>query len=177
MRPFEVKPEYNIGHISSDRFISDKTFEDWLVGLGDEVSIIGLFSDISGNDKQSPLVRHGNIAMLPTEKLQTRLGFADVYLIEARSIGGLSGSPVVVQETYHITGSKPDMFGTGGKVHLLGMMQAHWDVNESDINNVRFTNDAQRGVNMGIAIVVPVIKIVETLNDEILAMMRKQIKD
>ena len=42
-----------------------------------------------------PIVRQGCLAMMLSEQIQTDLeGFADIYLIEARFIGGISGSPV-----------------------------------------------------------------------------------
>ena len=180
VRPFEVKSEYEVGDLSTDRFLSNDIFAsttDCVVGVGDEVSIMGLFTVAPGQSRQVPLVRHGNIAMIPNEKLWTGRGEAEVYLIEARSIGGLSGSPVLVQETFHAEGSDPDIFVSGGKIYLLGMIQAHWDINERDINKTQTISDYKRGVNMGIATVVPARKIHETLEDDVLAMMRKQVED
>ncbi len=35
----------------------------------------------------------GNIAMMPDEPVRTSIGMMESYLIEVRSIGGLSGAP------------------------------------------------------------------------------------
>jgi hypothetical protein len=149
------------------------------IGIGDEIFVTGLFSPASGSKRNIPIVRHGNIAMMPDEQIQTELGFADVYLAEVRSIGGLSGSPVFVRPTLglpipeNITGLKM-MFGYGHGATLLGLMHGHWDIKESDLNKASVMHDSKRGVNMGIGIVVPAAKIVETLYRPELVLMRKQ---
>ena len=48
-----------------------------------------------------PILRMGNLAAYPQERVQVEGVEMDAYLIEARSIGGLSGSPVF----YHSHGS------------------------------------------------------------------------
>jgi hypothetical protein len=53
-------------------------------------------------------------------------------------------------------------------------MHGHWDIKESEINNPRIAQDRQRGVNLGIGIVVPAYKIHETLYQSALVNMRKE---
>jgi hypothetical protein len=53
---------------------------------------------------QEPILRAVRLAMFPTDQVQVDLQngkseFMDVYLVEARSIKGLSGSPVFVRES------------------------------------------------------------------------------
>ena len=149
------------------------------IGIGDEVFSTGLFAPVDSTRNNIPIVRHGNIAMMTGEQIETELGYADVYLVEARSLPGISGSPVFVRPTIdfkvpHKSGHKADVFGAGVGVILLGLMQAHWDVDESEINEVYFTHDRKRGVNMGVAMVVPAMKILETINQEQLVAMRRQ---
>lgn len=75
--------------------ITDKIMQENEVGLGDEVFITGLFCHHYGSSRNIPIVRVGNIACLTEEKIYTKAyGEMDAYLIESRSIGGLSGSPV-----------------------------------------------------------------------------------
>jgi len=64
------------------------------IGIGEEVFITGLFTSHFGKKKNIPIVRVGNIAAMPDEPIKTKLGLVEGYLIEARSLGGLSGSPV-----------------------------------------------------------------------------------
>lgn len=149
------------------------------VGIGDEVFSSGLFAPVEGIKRNLPIVRHGNIAMMPDEQIQTEDGYADVYLVEARSLPGISGSPVFVRPTLTFKvqdqrGKKADVFCAGLGIVLLGLMQAHWDVRESEINKAAFTHDRKRGVNMGVAMVVPAIKILETINQEGLVTMRRE---
>ena len=74
---------------------TDQTLKDQQVGLGDEVFVVGLLRHHSGDRKNIPIVRVGNLAAMTEEKVVTRsFGPMDAYLIEARSIGGLSGSAV-----------------------------------------------------------------------------------
>ena len=78
------------------------------VGVGDEIFITGLFSYYTGKPRNVPIVRRGNLAAYPEEKIQVEeFREMDAYLIEARSIGGLSGSPVF----YNAYGSHKGVFG------------------------------------------------------------------
>ncbi len=138
------------------------------IGIGDEVFATGLFTPAPGSARNIPIVRHGNIAMMPEEQIQTELGYADVYLVEARSIGGLSGSPVFVRPTVNIPiderpGNVKNIFVVGHGATLLGLMHGHWDIKESEMNKADIVQDRKRGVNLGIGIVVPAIKIFETI--------------
>jgi hypothetical protein len=152
--------------------------KEMVVGIGDEVFAPGLFTEVDSSDSMKPIVRHGNIAMMASH-VQTKYGFADVYLVEARSLGGISGSPVFTRSTLAAQvkmedGSLKHSFSNAHGETLLGLVHGHWDVRESEINNPRIEQDRKRGVNYGIAIVVPAIKIYETLYREELVAMRKQ---
>jgi hypothetical protein len=162
--------------VREEDFITPDSIKAGEVCVGDEVFVAGYFSPIS-SDRNLPIVRHGNIAMLPEEQIQTDYGMADVYLIEARSIGGISGSLVSVRPPlcYGIETPKGTTayFDASGDFKLLGVMQGHWDIKESEINNPKIEHDRKRGVNMGIGIVVPAIKILETINQPGLAELRR----
>jgi hypothetical protein len=96
----------------------------------------------------------------------------EVYLAEGRSIGGLSGSPVFVRPTTRIVGlgneqGPQSVFGVGG-FHFLGLMRGHWDLPLGvDVGHAE-------AVNMGISIVVPAKKILETLYHPELVALRNQ---
>lgn len=130
----------------------------------------GLFTHVTPDHRTMPIVRRGNIAMLPDVPIETSSGcFANVHLIEMRSIGGVSGSPVFVRPT--IDQSIPETFrgiknsfSYGHGATLLGLVQGHWDVDEAAINEPRPVATGRRGVSMGIAIVVPAIKIIEAID-------------
>jgi hypothetical protein len=138
------------------------------VGVGHEIFITGLFRSHYGNQRNVPVVRVGNIAMMREEPVMTKYcGPTDAYLIEARSVGGLSGSPVFLHiPVFHAQGldqeGKPrnDFVPYfGDKMYLLGLMHGH-------LQDVVVDDEAgsARGVHTGIGVVIPVDKIIETLN-------------
>jgi hypothetical protein len=119
-------------------------------------------------------VRTGNIAMMPKDKLPTKeFGEMEAYLAEGRSIGGLSGSPVFVRNTVNMPGRSvhgAPMYISGlGSLHLLGLMHGHWEAPAS-------FSDTERAetVNMGVSIIVPAKKILETLHHPELVALRKE---
>lgn len=139
------------------------------IGIGDEVFIIGLFVSHFGKKRNIPIARVGNLAAMTEEKIDTRdFGSIDAYLIEARSIGGLSGSPVFVTVTGNrMGGGYPKagdvLFTTATQHYLLGLIHGHWDRSENAVDGVSQDIDGGK-VNMGIAIVVPITKILEIIN-------------
>jgi hypothetical protein len=147
-------------------FLSDEIMRSKSIGSGDEVFITGLFAHLSGSKRNLPIVRMGNIAMMPGEPVPTTaFGDIEAYLIEARSIGGLSGSPAFVRETVQM--------GLGS-FYLLGLMHGHWDIPPQQKNDeLQVGEDMFSRVNLGIAIVVPAKKILEVVNQPELLEMRR----
>jgi hypothetical protein len=153
-----------------------KIIADEGIGQGDEVFIVGLFVNRPGKDDNIPISRIGNIAAMPKELVKTRWHDREIeaYLIEARSIGGLSGSPVFVhlgplRFTKHPEPGKMNVqYAThrSGPHFLLGLVHAHFNLDLLDIppDSVEEDSPKTREINCGIAIVVPVEKIMEVLN-------------
>jgi hypothetical protein len=124
------------------------------VGVGDELFLTGLFVPHIGQRRNIPIVRVGNIAAMPQEKVSTKFG-----KIEARSIGGLSGSPVFV----NLSGVRHGNLNlVGPKFFLLGLMHGHFDSELS--RDSRSDLSSLEVVNMGIGVVVPISKVLETIN-------------
>jgi len=136
------------------------------IGPGDEVFFIGLFTKHYGTTKNIPIVRMGNIAAmpLPDNPVTTKIGPMVSYLTEARSIGGLSGSPVFV-DIYGSLRRAPFHFTEegGAQFFLLGLVHGHYD--EEDVSGDEVVDDGlqKTKVNMGIAVVIPVERIFEVL--------------
>lgn len=145
----------------------------WNISVGDEAFVIGLFTYFSGSRRNTPIVRTGNLAMLPEEKVPTAdMGDISAYLLEVRSFGGMSGAPVFIRETVTTQGVSLDISGTPvvsvapvsgvGKSWLLGLIHGHWDITERQINDM--AHDAKdEPLNLGIAVVVPAFQLAETL--------------
>lgn len=165
--------DYDITWVPEGILATDQRIAEYDIGLGDELIIVGLFTRFFGSTKLIPIVRTGNLAMMPTDKVPTtEFGDIDAYLAEGRSIGGLSGSPVFVRNTYNIPVNTPKgmthLAGLGS-FHLLGLMHGHWDV------PAKFRNaEEAEAVNMGVSIVIPAKKILEVLYHPELVAMRKE---
>jgi hypothetical protein len=69
--------------------------------LGDEVFICGAFVGRVGYRKNIPVVRIANIAAMPEEPIDFASPKHPAYLIETRSLGGTSGSPVFLNLQEH----------------------------------------------------------------------------
>jgi Trypsin-like peptidase domain len=70
------------------------------IGIGDDVFFIGFFDELPGKARIQPVVRFGKISLMPHEEINVDLGLlvpqpAKVYVIEATSWPGFSGSPVM----------------------------------------------------------------------------------
>jgi hypothetical protein len=130
------------------------------IGTGNEVFITGLFVHYSGQSQNMPIIRTGNIAMIPDGRIPVKgFGNMEAYLIESRSIGGLSGSPIFVPIVQ--PGTPPQ-----AALYLMGLIQGHWDVGQDYITDA-VSSDAsgvRAGVNVGIAIATPASKVLEILN-------------
>lgn len=165
--PWAPPEQVDYRHIPAQMFLTDEISRSKSIGTGDEVFITGLFAHLTGRQRNLPIVRMGSIAMMPGEPVPTReFGDMDAYLIEARSIGGLSGSPAFVRETIPL--------GIGA-FYLLGLMHGHWDIPPSAKNDaVTPDDDGSGAVNMGIAIVIPAKKVMEVIQQPGLVEMRQK---
>src|SRR5258708_16347354 len=179
---FNLTPDAHLHCVETTIFLTDTHIKEGKIGPGDEVVIVGLFTKLEGQSKNIPLVRVGNLAMLPDkgELLPVKIGDSfrnlEIYLIEARSIGGLSGSPVFVRETLEFSANVKDAHGTPvnrlfhvpGAFYLLGLACRHWEIDKQNRNQVIFPSTNPRtnpdAVNLGIAIIVPAKKIHEVID-------------
>ncbi len=174
--------------IDVDLFADKERIEDSNIGAGDEVFIAGLFTKITETTQNIPIVRIGNLAMMPDEKIPFKDGkLIEAYLVESRSIGGLSGSPVFVRETIKVQGftaSGMYLDSAGrllppnevievsglGKIWFLGSMIGHWD-EPTGLIHIK----VPEAVNMGISPMVPAHKIKEILTQKELLDMVKEV--
>lgn len=159
--------------VHESMFLSEKKIAENEIGLGEEVVVVGLFRHHHGERRNIPIVRIGNLAAMDPEPVVTKsYGSVDAYLIEARSIGGLSGSPVFLNlgTVRLIEGTLRTASDGRPKFFLLGLIHGHYDADATVMGN--FAAEDGEGstlggmdrVNTGIAIVTPVSKIVEALS-------------
>lgn len=94
--PFAGYEQYKIWAIPQELFFNKATLNKYLFGVGDEVFMVGRFVGHEGRAKNLPSVRFGNISMVPEELVRYQNDEQEAFLVELRSIGGYSGSPVFI---------------------------------------------------------------------------------
>ncbi len=153
----------NIDHLSLDwNFISAVHGEADL-SASEDVVILGLFGPHSGAKRLKPIVRLGSIAAVadPEDCLTANpwpgknIEGIVAHLVEIRSIGGLSGSPVF----YH----RPSKSGI--RLRLLGLVSGHFPYSEQRAIVSEKGTEYVRELNSGIAYVTPVSEIVALLEN------------
>jgi hypothetical protein len=174
--PWNPEAEFEYRSYPLEDSVDEKTGH----GVGDEVFLPGLFVNHAGKERNIPIVRIGNIAAMPSEPVKSRIGPLDAYLVEARSIGGLSGSPVFVNLGLYrkVDGKVVEARDNEGVHRLLGLMHGHWSVQPQDApegDDVTLDAVSDEWINMGIAMVVPVERIIATVNHPEQVQMREKI--
>lgn len=150
---------------------TQKVMEEEGIGVGDETFAVSLFRNHLGRDRNEPILRVGNIAAIPADPIQTKhFGRMRAILIESRSIGGHSGSPVFVHLGFTRWDEGQDdlvfMTGGGNPFFFLGLMHGHWDLPELDADDLLtddFLGIDRERLNTGISAVVPAENIMEAL--------------
>ena len=166
-------------HNPIDSFATDEVIAKNGIGVGDEVFATGLFASHYGKGQNLPIVRTGNIALMPDEPVLTRfVGYIDAYLIETRSIAGLSGSPVWVHmPPIRVVKGRASEY-EGPQFFLLGLVQGRFNVKAQDEDLANETDgDRDDRINSGIGVVVPAQRIAETLLQPDLVALRQRIVD
>lgn len=159
-----------------------------IIGNGDLCYTVGLFSFLSGDWKNVPVVHSGNIALLsegeaiPVRSLDQpgQTIMIEAHLVDQRSLAGLSGSPVYVRPV----GYRPRKESGGGHVMepaaetmLLGLWHGAWNAPPDEVLSRQFTsrNDAENAkVGIGMGIVIPAQKIREVLEMDDLEQERQE---
>jgi len=137
----------DIAYVTPEHFVSHSALDARpMLGIGDDVFMIGMFLHQPGVKRNHPSVRFGHISMIPDEAERIpqmqRSGFRQLsFLLDMRSLGGYSGSPVYVYRSRHA--------GTGIDASLLGI---HWGALRDD-----------DGLHTGMNGVVPAWKLWELL--------------
>lgn len=145
--------------------------DDPRVGPGTEVFFMGRLGEHAGRAKNLPVIRFGNVSMAPLEPIKHERGIMqDSYLVEARSIGGFSGSPVFADpgSFYHAEKGFVDFY-MQAVIRLIGIDWCHlhrtMPVLEKD-GETPVTQGWRIYENTGMMGVVPAWKLLELLDDE-----------
>lgn len=145
------------------------------LSVGDETLVTGMFSRRQGVKRNIPILRSGIVAALLEEPFVhfsddgSDVNYYDAYLVETRSIGGLSGSPVFVVKHQNPPALSAKLASQNPRViadylskyrhprfttYLLGMIRSHWDLYRDDEGD-RTDDEEIDAFNTGIAKVIP----------------------
>lgn len=173
--------EADVKAVPEDWFLTKQQLEDYKIGPGDEVVIVGRFINHEGKQRNLPAARFGHISMLPYEPVRTRRGLLqEVFLVECRSLPGYSGSPVFLAPLPGITYIERSVL-THAK--FLGIDMGHIRdqrpvLDKAELNNDRYVPIDENWVvetNTGMSLVVPAWKIREVLYSEDLMKLRNDL--
>lgn len=87
--------------IPAECFVTREFVKEHDIGIGDEVVMLGRFISREGVQQNSPTARFGHISQMPGDPMTIVIDGKEhiqdeAFLCEVRSIGGYSGSPVMV---------------------------------------------------------------------------------
>ncbi|MDE3075756.1 MAG: hypothetical protein KGJ86_10040, partial [Chloroflexota bacterium] len=162
-------------------FLTKELMNEHDIGPGDDTFMIGRFISHEGKQQNTPSVRFGNIAMMPDEPLRHQYGFdQESFLVEARSIGGYSGSPVFVYAPPFAARPKSDGISSGMLgPWLLGVDWCHlpYTAKVRDPNNdgKPVPEDWYVEANTGMMGVIPAWKLEELMSDSEFVKQRQEI--
>jgi hypothetical protein len=86
--------EVSFSFIPINDFLRLEQIQPLDIGIGDEAFVVGRFINHEGKQRNSPTARSGIISQMPVEPINIRGNDQECFLVEARSFGGYSGSPV-----------------------------------------------------------------------------------
>lgn len=148
--------------VLADEYVTTREdFRNLGIAEGAEVFFTGLFQPHVGEQRNYPVVRFGRVAMVTNERIAWEGGLkSELYLIEATSSSGNSGSPVFF---YLGAEREPGKIIVGPPVlKLAGVVQGFF----GERRPIEMVETAQVPVsvsNLGIAAVIPAHKLHEIL--------------
>jgi len=145
--PFHaLSEEHQLLAINEGAFLRHSTVDDFNVGIGDSVAMVGRLVGHDGKMRNSPTARFGSISMMPGDRILNSFGYEqESYLIECHSIPGFSGSPVLLVLPSNVR-SAGGLLLPGLGPWLLGIDWMHINNEEAVRNCWRNTHLEDRGV-------------------------------
>ena len=180
---FKNPSHYKYSYLHPALFVTEELVERHNIGAGDDVYMVGRFVNRQGQQQNTPVVRFGNISMAKPQPIRNEWGLLqESFLIETRSLGGFSGSPVFVYTTP--SSYYPAVYGERESgTWLLGVNWGHIRNYEQVLKDhddplehklVPVNKEWKVPSNTGQAQVVPAWKLQELLDQKELTMQRRQ---
>jgi hypothetical protein len=152
------------------------------ITMGDEIFIPSLFPGHVGENRNIPVVRVGNIAAPPLEVIRVGSPTVPAYLIETKSLGGISGAPVFLHlqpgmrsnaplSTKSEKGDYSVPYALIGMVLGLHSGQYASDFIQTDTAEAIVNRDTD--FNAGLSVVLPIESVLELLRSDDMTSARK----
>src|SRR5271155_3219939 len=129
-----VADKVDFRFIPVSMFVDESILKSSDVEEGDAIYFVGLMAQFYGNKKNSPVVRHGTLALMTDEAIPSSMGPQRGYIAEVQSWPGNSGSPVFLS----LGGMRHGSILTGENLKLLGIMLGDF------VNKIPATLDGQQ---------------------------------
>lgn len=163
---------FRFNFVPINDFMRKEQCEPLDIGIGDETFIVGRFINHEGKQRNSPTARTGIISQMPLEPINIRGRDQECFLVEARSFGGFSGSPVFWR-VLPFSGMRKIKNYQQGQIGplLLGVEVGYvydWSpVCDSAGRPIMHGSDPaqQVQINTGMMVVVPAWRLVELLTE------------
>lgn len=172
-------PMSGIGYFGASQLLTEEQLDAEGAGVGDDCLMVGCFSPHPGIKANLPVVRFGNISLLPKEPVHIpERGFhQECFLVEMRSRGGFSGSPVFLLNTVAEPHTHHEIKETLGI--CCGHMQQWRPVKaKKKEHSAATTIDGwEMADNSGVAMVIPAWKIQQILMTEDVMDARKKAEE
>lgn len=123
-----IQDIHSIVSVGHDTFVTQEKIDEWEIGLGEDVFMMGRFVDGFDKAVNVPVARFGNISadLVPTVH-KYRKTTANSYLVDMHSRGGFSGSPVFA---YRLPGGNMAKTFTEKEIELgnlfFALLGIHW---------------------------------------------------
>jgi hypothetical protein len=189
----QIGDEFSVHNESG--FLTSNLIENFKIGLGEDVFMIGMFSDQHGGERNTPAARFGNLALLADKNAlikQPNGMRRPSHLLDMRSRTGFSGSPVTIYRvpSTDLSNIPPSQEGlkVGFALNRMGTSENYftsllgihcgqfWDKVEAYKKPPEEGDPIHDGdhlyIQSGMTIVAPASAITDVLNLEIFEMVR-----
>jgi len=170
--PLRLNADYHrVSFLNVAALITKEKLAELEIGLGTDTFMVGRFVGRDGGQTNTPTLRFGHIAQMPTLVKNEFGKLQESFLVETRSIGGFSGSPVLAYK-------QPLQITVGGASHQIDT--SHWGpallgVDWGHTGQVECVFDASGRelemyveTNTGLSLVIPAWRLLEMLNGQTL---------
>jgi hypothetical protein len=148
-------------------------------GLGSEIFIPSAYIHVPGETQNIPVVRFGRVAAMPSEPLWVLSPTPPAFLMETRSLGGMSGAPVLFHTDPYRMGPRQSAPTDPGnstlRTYPAFLIGIHIGTYPGQFRS-DWTEDivgADERFNSGISIVLPVAQITEAVNQPFFSKARQ----